>query len=127
MLILFLFIVPALSFYLLSPLNYRGELNISQIGEGVLEYEGGKLVAIIKINVSGYEFTNVFLVSALILNTSYKYISEGQNKIILTSGENTLIIPFNTSTPLNLQANKTYFILITLSQGETFRASAIYI
>ena len=97
------------------------------MGEGVLKYEEGKLIAIIKVNVSGYEFTNVSLVSALILNTSYRYISGGQNKIILTSGENTLIIPFNASTLPDLQTNKTYFILITLSQGETFRVSAIYV
>jgi len=60
------------------------------------------------------------------LNTIYKYNFEDQNRIILTNGENILVIPFNASTHPDLQLNKTYSILITLNQGETFQASAVY-
>ena len=125
--VLFLFIAPALSYYFLSASNCNSALTVSQTDGGVLKYEKGKLIAIIKVNVSECKFGNVFLVSASIMNTSYKYYFGDQNKIILTNGENTLIIPFNVSAQPDLQLNKTYFILITLNQGETFRVSAVYI
>jgi len=123
-LLLFLFIVPALSFYFLSPLNL---VTISQVNEGILKYEGGKLIAIITVNVSGSKQSNLYIVSALIENTSYKYELGGQNKIVLTKGENMLVIPFNVPGLPDLQVNKTYLILITLNQGEEFRLSAVYV
>jgi len=122
--LLFLFMVPALSYYFLSPLNL---VAISQIGEGLLNYEGGKLIAIITVNVGGGKLSNVYIVSALIENTSYKYELEGQDKIVLIKGENILVIPFNVSGLPDLQVNKTYLILITLNQGEEFQLSAVYV
>ena len=125
--VLFLLIAPALSYYFLSTHNSSGTLTVSQTSDGVLKYDKGKLIAIIKLNVSECKFGNVFVVSASILNTSYKYNFGGQNKISLSNGENILIIPFNASTQPDLQLNKTYSILITLNQGETFQVSAVYI
>lgn len=123
-LLLFLFIVPALSYYFLSPLDL---VTISQVGEGILKYEGGELIAVITVNVSGSKLSHVYLVSASIENTSYKYILEGQDKIVLIKGQNILVIPFNVSGQPNLQVNKTYLILITLNQGEEFQLSAVYV
>lgn len=125
--VLFLLIAPALSYYFLSTPNCSGTLTVSQIDGGVLKYDKGKLIAIIKVNVSECKFGDAFLVSASILNTSYKYNFGDQNKISLSNGENTLIIPFNASAQPDLQLNKTYSILITLNQGETFQVSAVYI
>jgi len=125
--VLFLLIAPALSYYFLSTPNCSGTLTVSQTDGGVLKYDKGKLIAIIKVNVSECKFGNVFLVSASILNTSYKYNFGDQNKINLSNGENTLIIPFNASTQPDLQLNRTYSILIALNQGKAFQVSAVYI